>query len=249
MHCVYSGIQEVLEVLQTGLPSKRTSIDPAKSAALALHNREQYRQGKRTLDKYIDFFWALVEQAAYPDGLQLCLTFRDGLHPALMEHINNLAEGCPDDEQIASWYKVARDQWQLMEIRQELHWAHPAPCSTSMVTLWHPALPHSGPAPAPVTPALQPLPPGIPMDVDAAWQHHATPLLCQRCKKPGHFAWHCPLGLEVRYLSTTEQEELLLQLLAAKDAAGAPSPDEPAPELAQEESGAYAPLLGLEEDF
>ncbi|KAG6881167.1 hypothetical protein C0993_002541, partial [Termitomyces sp. T159_Od127] len=80
-------------------------IDPAKSAALALCNREQYGQGKRTLDEYIDSFWALVEQAAYPDGLQLCLTFWDGLHPALMERINNLAEGRPDDEQIASWYK------------------------------------------------------------------------------------------------------------------------------------------------
>ncbi|KAG6892152.1 hypothetical protein C0993_004674 [Termitomyces sp. T159_Od127] len=118
-----------------------------------------------------------------------------------------------------------------------------------MVTLRHPALPHSEPAPAPATPALRPLPPGIPIDVDAARQHHTTPLLCWWCKKPGHFAWHCPLGLEVRYLSTTEQEKLLLQLLAAKDAAGAPSPDELAPELAQEESGAYTPLLGPEEDF
>ncbi|KAG6892023.1 hypothetical protein C0993_005140, partial [Termitomyces sp. T159_Od127] len=146
---------------------------------------------------------------------------------------------------------VARDQWQLMEIQRELCQAHPAPRSTSMVTLRHPALPHSGPAPAPApaTPALRPLPPGIPMDVDAAWQHHATPLLCQRCKKPGHFARHCPLGLEVRYLSTMKQEELFLQLLAAKDTAGAPSLDELAPKLAQEESGAYAPLPGLEEDF
>ncbi|KAG6871593.1 hypothetical protein C0993_003075, partial [Termitomyces sp. T159_Od127] len=161
-----------------------------------------------------------------------------------MERINNLAEGHPDDKQIASWYKVAWDQWQLMEIRWELRWAHPAPRSTSMVTLRHPALPHSGPAPAPATPALQPLPPGIPMDVDAARQHHATPLLCQRCKRPGHFAQHCLLGLEVCYLSTAEQEELLLQLLAAKDAAGASSPDEPAPELAQERMRCTPPLLG-----
>ncbi|KAG6899663.1 hypothetical protein C0993_008204 [Termitomyces sp. T159_Od127] len=50
-------------------------INPAKSAALVLHNRKQYGQRKRTLDEYIYFFWALVEQAAYANGLQLCLTF------------------------------------------------------------------------------------------------------------------------------------------------------------------------------
>ncbi|KAG6874098.1 hypothetical protein C0993_000836 [Termitomyces sp. T159_Od127] len=232
---MYSGVQEVLEALQTGPPLKRTfgqsfsQLIP-KSTALALCNRKQYRQGKQTLDKYIDSFWVLVEQAAYPDGLQLCLMFWDGLHPALMERIDNLAEGRPDDEQISSWYKVAQDQWHLMETQRELRWAHSAPRSTSMVTLWHSALLHSGPALALTTTAPRPLPPGILMD-------------------PGHFAQHCLLGLEVRYLSTVEQEELLLQLLAAKDAARALSPDEPALELAQEESGAYTPLLGPEEDF
>ncbi|KAG6899664.1 hypothetical protein C0993_008205 [Termitomyces sp. T159_Od127] len=170
-------------------------------------------------------------------------------HPALMEHINNFAEGCPDNEQVASWYKVAWDQWQLMEIWRELCQAHPAPCSTSIITLQHPAPLHSVPAPAPATLALRPLPPGTSMDVDAAWQYHPALLLCQQCKRPGHFAWHCPLGLEVRYLSTTEQEELLLQLLAAKNAAGALSSDEPALEVALEESDTCASLSGLEEDF
>ncbi|KAG6899123.1 hypothetical protein C0993_000528 [Termitomyces sp. T159_Od127] len=87
------------------------------------------------------------------------------------------------------------------------------------------------------------------MDVDTAQQHHSTLLLCQWCKKPKHFAQHCSLGLKVRYLSTVEQKELLLQLLATKDAAGAPLPDELALELALEGSGACAPLSGLEEDF
>ncbi|KAG5728483.1 hypothetical protein E4T56_gene19562 [Termitomyces sp. T112] len=68
-------------------------LDPAKTAALVLHDREQYGQGKRTLDEYIDSFQALVEQATYPDGLQLCLTFRDGLHPTLVERIDNMVEG------------------------------------------------------------------------------------------------------------------------------------------------------------
>ncbi|KAG6867981.1 hypothetical protein C0993_008692 [Termitomyces sp. T159_Od127] len=102
-----SNVLEVLEALQTGPSLKRFqadffSIDPAESAALALHNREQYRQGKRMLDDYINCFWALVKQVAYPDGLQLCLMFQDGMHSALIECINNLVEGCPDNEQIAS---------------------------------------------------------------------------------------------------------------------------------------------------
>ncbi|KAG6882983.1 hypothetical protein C0993_008421, partial [Termitomyces sp. T159_Od127] len=172
-------------------------IDPAKSAALVLCNREQYGQGKQMLNEYIDSFQALVKQAAYPDGLQLCLTLQDGLHPALMEHSNNLAEGCLDDKQIAFCYKVAQDQWQLMEIQQELCQAHLAHRSTSIVTLWHSAPLHSVPAPALVIPAPQPLPSGISMDIDAAWQHHPALLLYQRCKKPRHFAWHCLLCLKV----------------------------------------------------
>ncbi|KAG5348956.1 hypothetical protein C0989_006917, partial [Termitomyces sp. Mn162] len=73
--------------------------------ALTLYDREQYGQGKHILDEYIDSFCALVKQAAYPDGLQVCLTFQDGLHPTLVEHIDNLVEGCPNNEKIALWYK------------------------------------------------------------------------------------------------------------------------------------------------
>ncbi|KAG6869447.1 hypothetical protein C0995_003006, partial [Termitomyces sp. Mi166 len=119
-----------------------------------------------------------------------------------MECINNLAEGCPDNS-IATWYKVAHDQWQLMELK---------PVHASSIT-------------PPPSVAAQLLSPGIPMEVDASCQCASTPLLCHRCKKPGHFACYCPQGLEVRYLSPSEQEELLLQLLAAKDASGDPSPD------------------------
>ncbi|KAG6898789.1 hypothetical protein C0993_004186 [Termitomyces sp. T159_Od127] len=113
----------------------------------------------------------------------------------------------------------------------------------------HPALLHSVPALALATPAPKPLPPGISMDADAAQQHHPALLLYRQWRRPRHFAWYCLLGLEVRYLSTMEQEELLLQLLAAKDAARALSPDELASKLAPEESGTCTPLLGLEEDF
>ncbi|KAG5346754.1 hypothetical protein C0989_000302, partial [Termitomyces sp. Mn162] len=58
-------------------------LDPAKTAALSLQDQTQY-----------------VEQAGYPDGLQLCLTFCDGLHPSLRDCIDSMAEGRPDDEQV-----------------------------------------------------------------------------------------------------------------------------------------------------
>ncbi|KAG5349211.1 hypothetical protein C0989_005246 [Termitomyces sp. Mn162] len=194
-------------------------LDPAKTVALMLHDREQYGQGKHTLDEYIDLFQALVEQATYSNGLQLCLTFWDGLHPALVEHIDNLVEGHPDNEKIA-----------LCNL------CHPAPT--------HPVL-----ALTPATPAVCPLPPGIPMDVDVAKQLCAAPLLCWRYKKCRHFVQHCPLGLEVCYLSTAEQEELLLQLLATKDTTGALSLDEPIPELTPEEASMCTSPPEWEEDF
>ncbi|KAG6870438.1 hypothetical protein C0995_012985 [Termitomyces sp. Mi166 len=172
------------------------SLDPAKTAALSLYNPNQYGQGKQSLDDYIDSFHALAEQAGYPDGLQLCLTFREGLYPTLMECIDNSAEGHPNNS-IATWYKL------------------PVTCSLSTV--------HASSI-APLPPAAAGLLlPGISIEVDASHQHALTPLSCCCCKKPGHFACYCPQGLEVHYLSSSEQEELLLQLLAAKDASGDPS--------------------------
>ena len=104
--------------------------------------------------------------------------------------------------------------------------------------------------PVPTPAPLCSLPAGIPMDVDASWQRSSTPLLCHRCRKPGHFAHYCPQGLEVRYLSPAEQEELLMQLLAVKDVAGVPLPDTAASEPPLEEAvNAAVPLPEAEEDF
>ncbi|KAG6869559.1 hypothetical protein C0995_002243, partial [Termitomyces sp. Mi166 len=107
------------EAFETDFQAEFFPLDPAKTAALSLHNPNQYGQGKQSLDNYINSFHALAEQADYLDGLQLCLTFCEGLHPTLMEHINNLVEGHSNNS-IATWYKVAHDQWQLMELKHEL---------------------------------------------------------------------------------------------------------------------------------
>ena len=57
-------------------------------------------------------------------------------------------------------------------------------------------------------------------------------------------------GLEVWYLSSVEQEELLMQLLTAKDAVGMPSPDTAMMESPLVEVVNIAvPLPKAEEDF
>ena len=119
-----------------------------------------------------------------------------------------------------------------------------------------PALPAAYPAPCafssalPAPPLPRPLPAGIPMDIDASWQCFSTPLLCYKCRKLSHFVHYCSQGLEVWYLSLVEQEELLMQLLAVKDATGMPSLDMAVLEPSSEEVvNTAAPLPKAEEDF
>ncbi|KAG5348684.1 hypothetical protein C0989_008933 [Termitomyces sp. Mn162] len=122
-------------------------------------------------------------------------------------------------------------------------------CPAPVSNFCHSVPTHPAPALAPAAPATCPLPLEIPMDVDMAQQLHTALLLCQRCKKPRHFAWHCPLGLEVHYLSAAEQEKILLQLLAAKDAARALLLDELPPELTPKEANMSTSPPELEGDF
>ena len=63
------------------------------------------------------------------------------------------------------------------------------------------------------------------MDIDTARRKGGIPpSVCCCCGKPGHWACSCPEGLNVRYLSANEWDVLIMELLAAKDAAGVPSP-------------------------
>ncbi|KAG6878819.1 hypothetical protein C0992_007440 [Termitomyces sp. T32_za158] len=149
-----------------------------------------------------------------------------------MDRIDNLAERRLADDQVDSWYRVAWDQWQLMELKRDLCRAA-APTSTACPPF--PAqrfrmLPatESLPAAPPVCPLIHPvLPPGVPMDVDASHQ--------------------C---LEVRFLAPEEQEELLLQLLAAQDSTGIPSPDATTSDDREEEAPSNpAKVEASEEDF
>ncbi|KAG5341544.1 hypothetical protein C0989_009617 [Termitomyces sp. Mn162] len=270
---VFLSLQALLEHLPVTLPptpgdpaaARRFSSTPSLEAS-ALCSKLPHPvlpdvfDGDHFLQSCITYIQSSIEQAGYPDSLQLCLNFYDGLHPSLMDHIDSMAEGHPDDEHVDTWYKVAHEQWQLIELQCELWWTQPLTFPfphhgfTPQVPPSMPALaaPQAGvalPIPSHVAP-LSSLPQGVPMDVDASQQQSSTLLLCQCCGKAGHFPCYCPQELEVCYLTASEQEELLIQLLAAQDATRTPYPDTPIAVSSKEVANVLEDVPAeLEDDF
>ncbi|KAG5351200.1 hypothetical protein C0989_007544 [Termitomyces sp. Mn162] len=78
--------------------------------------------------------------------------------------IDNLVEGCPDNEKIALWYK-SQDQWQPMEIWRELCHPHSTLCPAPITNFCHPVPACPMPALTPAIPAACPLLLGILIDV------------------------------------------------------------------------------------
>ena len=67
---------------------------------------------------------------------------------------------------------------------------------------------------------------GLPIDIDAARRKGGVPpSMCHHCGKPEHWARSCLEGLDMCYLSANKQDTLIMELLAAKDAAGVPCPE------------------------
>ena len=64
------------------------------------------------------------------------------------------------------------------------------------------------------------------MDINAARRKGGVPpSVCHCCGKPGHWARSCLKELNVHYLSADKRDALIMELLAAKDATGVPSPE------------------------
>ena len=72
----------------------------------------------------------------------------DGLHPTLIDRIDNLG---PNNDHIESWFKVAQEQWQPMELKCELQRSQSRPMAPLHAVL-------------PMLPAAY----HIPMDIDAS---------------------------------------------------------------------------------
>jgi len=204
----------------------------------------RYHQGRRTVDAYIDEFQDLVDLSGYVDKLTMVVKFRRGLSQAIQDKIAESGNDCPAHDDIKGWYRVAR-LFDRNRLANEAFNSSMRGRTTAQAS-YTPRQPISRPpfvpfaAPVPTAPAkphaTSTLPPGVPMDVDAQ-RAKKLASACHRCGVVGHFARDCPKRFDIRLLSLDEREELLQDLLAAKDAVGDEGTGKDVPEEREEGFG------------
>ncbi|KAG5349263.1 hypothetical protein C0989_004953 [Termitomyces sp. Mn162] len=160
-----------------------------------------------------------------------------------MDHIDSMAEWHPDDKHVNTWYKVAHEQWQLMELQHKLQQTQSSTFSFFYGGFTLQALPST---PVLVSPQAGAAPLFIPHIAPLCFLSQAVPI---DCGKAGHLAHYCPQELEVCYLSASEQEELLIQLLAVQDTTGTPFPDTPTAIQSDDVSNVLEKVPTESEDF
>ncbi|GLB45346.1 hypothetical protein LshimejAT787_2200090 [Lyophyllum shimeji] len=188
-----------------------------KRKAATTFETSAYHQGSRSVDEYIDEFWDLAEEAQFPDGAQLVFRFRHGVDRAHQDFRSAVTKPRTAPA------PAVRNPGAPAVFR-----ALPAP----------PPRPVAAAPSAPTAPASCPLPSGVLMDIDLSRQCSGTPIICRRCKKPGHIARNCPDQFDIRSMTTEERDDWVMGLLADLDAVRAAASTEAqaeAPAAAEEE--------------
>jgi hypothetical protein len=83
---------------------------PENEATTALMRLEsdQYFQGKRNVEAYIDEFKDLVDLSRYTDPIAIVLKFRRGLNLTTQDRIAESGTDRPQDKDFDGWFKAAR---------------------------------------------------------------------------------------------------------------------------------------------
>ena len=223
--------------------------------ALTRLETEDFHQGRRSVDKYTDEFRDLIELARYTDGLIIVMKYRRGLAPEIQSQVATMTTGRPADDQPKEWYRAAA----LCDENRRTNAAFVATKSSHTARTTAPAA-RPSPQPFRAPPAAfaqtyqrtaapvptSALPPGIPMDIDAARRKPADTTTCYRCGKTGHQRRDCPRQYDVRFMTDDERSDIAQQALAELDvrAVAMPEGEEKAEQEAVEEEEDFVSRSG-----
>jgi hypothetical protein len=197
-----------------------------------------WHQRNTPVDDYIDSFEELIDLAGLETDAGLVMKFRRGLSGSIQDKIAEMQDA-PGLDDLEGWKKAARRIYQNLEANRAFVSGQKisAQPTNRMGPLTRPFLirpAQSTAAPSqsqytrpPETQVVTPAPKidiTVPMEVDATRQRRALPLICFRCRQPGHKASECPRRFDVRALVESlvaeEKQDLLEQLLVEADLAG-----------------------------
>jgi hypothetical protein len=203
--------------IENFLPANKST-----AAILRLESNHFY-QGRRTVDE----FKALVRRSRYKEKLGIVIKFRRGLNHKIHDKITESGPLRPDDEQPNLWYKAAQLLDQNRLANDVFHGTTPrrttippqATAPPARGSFVHFSLPAPAAAGLPQRPPIHSPFPNAPFAPPAhdVTRDKPAALTCYRCGEPGHTSRECPHRIDVCALTAIECEELMQDLLAAKD--------------------------------
>lgn len=172
---------------------QETFGDP-NPAGTARHKMNQLKQGNHTADEYVASFRELKDDTKY-NNAALIEKFEQGLNPVLADKIYALPEMPTTLESWISWAIKLDRQWRQREANKKLLGQFPKATSLSSKptkSISNPSSVSSSQQSASHSKQTD----VVPMDIDSGWKS-VRPLVCFKCRKPGHKAIHCRSQVDI----------------------------------------------------
>lgn len=187
------------------------------------------KQGSHTAEEFVSSFRELARDTGYND-VALVEKFKHGLNSSLVDKIYALPEMPTNLEGWISWACKLDRQWREREASKKTFQSllrQSAPTTSSAVS-------SSKQQPKPSStfnhassstsnlPAQQKQPDVVPMEVDSGWKSVRPPLICFKCRKPGHKAANCSSRVNINAmdheaLKAYYRDEILKEEAGKKD--------------------------------
>jgi hypothetical protein len=201
-------------------------ILPKNKATTTLMRLEsdQYFQGKRNVEAYIDEFKDLVDLSRYMDPIAIMLKFCRSLNPTTQDRIAELGMDRPQDRDFDGWFKAAHCLDLNCLTNEAFYYTsqcpltHSAPSPTTHSAPLHTLFPFLRSHP-PTAVNSHTLPPGILMDVDHTRTLKPLAQTCYCCGQTSHISRECNLYHDVCHMTLDEEDKFIQQIMANHDTA------------------------------